>query len=295
MKRVIILLLIIGLAASVLAMQMTIHKTDNTVISIPISEVASITFEEITSGGMVFVEGGTFNPTDTYTVTLSSFYIGKFEVTQAEYQVVMGTNPSYFGGNPERPVERVSWYNTIEYCNRLSMMEDLTPAYSYSTYGTNPDNWPAGWNSSDSNHTNVSCNWSANGYRLPTEMEWMFAAIGGNQSQDYSYSGSDNIDEVAWYIDNSGSQTHDVGTKAPNELLTFDMSGNVREWCWDIYGIYPSGSYTNPTGPLSGQVRVLRGGCCGSNSEECTVTNRDFIFPLSAGGTGGFRVSRIVP
>jgi len=298
MKRITIFLLILGLAASVLAMQMTIHKTDNTEVSIPISEIESITFEEpIVPDGMVYVEGGTFSPDGgNYNVTLSSFYIGKYEVTQAEYEAVMGANPSLFGGNPDRPVEAVIWFNAIEYCNRLSIMEGLTPAYSYNTYGTNPDDWPSGWNTNDANHTNVSCNWSANGYRLPTEMEWMFAALGGNQSQGYTYSGSNNIDDVAWYSDNSGSQTHDVGTKGPNELVTYDMSGNVWEWCWDIWNLsYPSGSYTNPTGPVSGPYRVRRGGSWSYYLYYCTVTYRLYHNPQSADWNFGFRICRNSP
>ena len=224
----------------------------------------------------VFVQGGTFH-NGTSNVTLSSFYIDKYELTQAGYQAVMGTNPSYFGGNPNRPVEIVSWFNAIEYCNRRSLQEGLTPCYSYSTYGTNPDGWPSGWNTSYSNHTNVSCNWTANGYRLPTEMEWMFAAKGGNQSQGYTYSGSNDLNAVGWYWDNWGASaysTHTVGALAANELGTFDMSGNVFEWVWDIYGSYPSGSQTNPTGANSGSGRVLRGGSWSNYANYCPVSYR---------------------
>jgi hypothetical protein len=224
----------------------------------------------------ILVEGGTFN-NGTSDVTISSFYIDKYELTQAGYQAVMGTNPSYFGGNPNRPVEIVSWFNAIEYCNRRSLQEGLTPCYSYSTYGTNPDGWPSGWNTSYSNHTNVSCNWTANGYRLPTEMEWMFAAKGGNQSQGYTYSGSNDLNAVGWYWDNWGASaysTHTVGALAANELGTFDMSGNVFEWVWDIYGSYPSGSQTNPTGANSGSGRVLRGGSWSNYANYCPVSYR---------------------
>ncbi|MBW6515655.1 MAG: chitobiase/beta-hexosaminidase C-terminal domain-containing protein [Candidatus Cloacimonetes bacterium] len=247
---------------------------------------------------LVFVEGGSFSPDGgNYLVTLSSYYIGKYEVTVAEYASVMGTNPSYWGYNPDRPVERVSWFNAIEYCNRLSMLEGLTPAYSYSTYGTDPDNWPSVWDTSNANHINVSCNWTANGYRLPTEMEWMFAAMGGNQTQGYFYSGSDNLNEVAWHLNNSSNRTHDVGTKAPNELLTYDMSGNVWELCWDIsQENYPSGAYTNPTGPVSGLRRMKRGGCWRSSGYYCTVTYRGIELNATyIDNNLGFRVSRISP
>ena len=245
----------------------------------------------------ILVEGGTFN-NGTSDVTISSFYIDKYELTQAGYQAVMGTNPSYFGGNPNRPVEIVSWFNAIEYCNRRSLQEGLTPCYSYSTYGTNPDGWPSGWNTSYSNHTNVSCNWTANGYRLPTEMEWMFAAKGGNQSQGYTYSGSNDLNDVGWYWDNWGSannSTHSVGALAANELGTFDMSGNVWEWVWDIYGSYPSGSQTNPTGANSGSSRVFRGGGWGSDALGCTVSFRNGYNATGSSYILGFRCVRVSP
>ncbi|MFA5672680.1 MAG: SUMF1/EgtB/PvdO family nonheme iron enzyme [Synergistaceae bacterium] len=244
----------------------------------------------------VFVQGGTFH-NGTSNVTLSSFHIGKYEVTQAEYQAVMGTNPSWFSGN-HRPVEQVSWLNAIEYCNRRSMQEGLTPCYSYGTYGTNPDGWPSGWNTSVSNHTNVSCNWTANGYRLPTEMEWMFAAKGGNQSQGYTYSGSNDLNAVGWYWDNWGTSehsTHTVGALAANELGTFDMSGNVWEWVWDIYGNYPSGNQTDPTGPVSGSYRVVRGGSWYDFANVCTVSYRSSRDATSPGDYIGFRVIRVSP
>ena len=242
----------------------------------------------------ILVEGGTFN-NGTSDVTVSSFYIDKYELTQAGYQAVMGTNPSYWAGNPNCPVERVSWFNAIEYCNRRSLQEGLTPCYSYSTYGTNPDDWPSGWNTSYSNHTNVNCNWTANGYRLPTEMEWMFAAKGGNQSQGYTYSGSNTIGDVAWYYSNSSSTTHTVGTKAANELGTFDMSGNVCEWVWDIYGSYPSGSQNNPTGANSGSARVFRGGSWSDYADVCTVSSRFYSNATASGNDVGFRCVRVSP
>jgi len=251
-------------------------------------------------GNFILVEGGTFN-NGTSNVTISSFYIDEYELTQAGYEALMGTNPSYFGGHSSRPVEQVSWFRAIEYCNRRSMQEGLTACYSYSGCGTNPDNWPSGWNTENANHINVSCNWTANGYRLPTEMEWMFAAKGGNLSQDYSYSGSNDINVVAWYRINaydvgtghSDYGTHNVGTKAPNEQVTFDMSGNVYEWCWDIYDSYPTGNCTDPTGPASGTSRVLRGGGWSSNDIYCTVSYRYFHFAPYTNDNLGFRVCRI--
>ena len=245
--------------------------------------------------GFITVTGGTFN-NGTSDVTLSSFYMDKYEITQAEYQAVMGVNPaSGYGVGSNYPVYYVSWFNAIEYSNRRSLQEGLTPCYSYSTYGTNPDNWPAGWNSSNTNHTNVNCNWTANGYRLPTEMEWMFAAKGGNQSQGYTYSGSNTIGDVAWYSSNSGNTTHTVGTKAANEQGIFDMSGNVWEWNWDIYGSYPSGSQNNPTGANSGSSRVLRGGSWFNNAITCTVSYRSNPYATGSSGNIGFRCVRVSP
>lgn len=247
--------------------------------------------------GFITVEGGTFS-NGTSNVTLSTFYLDRTEITQGEYLAVMGTNPSNFTGDLSRPVEKTTWFNAIEYCNRRSMQENLTPCYSYKVgeieYGTNPDNWPSGWSGTASNHTNFSCSWTANGYRLPTEMEWMFAARGGNSTHNYTYSGSNTLGNVAWYTSNSSSTTHPVATKNANELQLFDMSGNVWEWCWDIYyGSYPTEDQTNPHGPSSGTYRVLRGGCWGYDASFCTVSNR---FRGSATGgysNFGFRVCRI--
>jgi formylglycine-generating enzyme required for sulfatase activity len=177
-----------------------------------------------------------------HTVTVSSFYMSKYEVTQKEWRDIMGNSPSYFKGDT-LPVEQVSWYEAVEYCNRRSVKEGLTPAYGGSA------------------STGISCNFKANGYRLPTEAEWEYAAKEGNKDgMSYEYSGSNSIGSVAWYGDNSGSTTHPVGTKAPNSLGIYDMTGNVWEWCWDWYGSYSGGSQTDPVGASSGTNRVWRGG-----------------------------------
>jgi formylglycine-generating enzyme required for sulfatase activity len=233
----------------------------------------------------VWVEGGTFsmgsNAADAYDnekpvhqVTVSSFYMAKYPVTQKEWISVMRNNPSTFRGD-DLPVERVTWYEAIEYCNRLSDREGLTPCY-----GGTADN--------------VICNWNANGYRLPTEAEWEYAAKGGGKDRFvvYEYSGSDDADEVGWYGDNSGGTTHPVGKKLPNSLGIYDMSGNVCEWCWDRYGDYSSESQTDPFGPTSGSTRVFRGGSWRSFAWNFRSTIRRGFDPGNQYDDVGFRLVR---
>ena len=232
---------------------------------------------------MVLVSGGTFSMGSSsgesdekpvHQVTVSSFMMGKYEVTQEQYQKVMGTNPSFFTNGadaPKRPVERVSWYDAVSFCNKLSEMEGLQKVYTM-------------------NGTNVQADFSRNGYRLPTEAEWEYAARGGSQSRTYSYSGSNNPDQVAWYDQNSGSTTHQVGTKAANELGLYDMSGNVWEWCWDFYGTYPNGAQTDPVGASSGDSRVFRGGGWYNSAESLRSAFRNRIYPGGSFSFLGFRV-----
>lgn len=227
---------------------------------------------------LVLVEGGTFN-NETADVTISSFYIGKYEITQAEYEAVIGSNPAQdFGFGENYPVNYVTWCNAVEYCNALSILEGLTPCYDTSDW---------------------SCDFSVNGYRLPTEMEWMFAAKGGNEELATRYNGWAGTNEVfeltnyAWYRSNSGSTSHIVGTKLPNQLGIYDMSGNVMEWCNDWYAnSYNSSSQTDPIGPLSGSVRVTRGGGWGFNTYYCRVTSRLCGSPTGHSKYIGFRVAR---
>lgn len=228
---------------------------------------------------MIFVEGGTFqmgniggedDEKSVHSVTVSSFYMCDHEVTQEEYRKIMGTNPSYDIGD-NLPVNQSSWYNAIEYCNARSLQEGLTPCYAISGDST-------------------TCNFSANGYRLPTEAEWEYAARGGKKSNGYTYSGSNSIRNVAWYSDNAKGWTQDVKTKSPNELGLYDMSGNVWEWCWDRYGEYPSSSQTNPTGASSGSDRVIRGGTCNGYYSFCSVAFRLGYNPSDSNIPAGFRV-----
>jgi formylglycine-generating enzyme required for sulfatase activity len=202
-----------------------------------------------TLDGMVRIDGGTFtmgsladepdrnNDETQHRVTVSPFWMGKHEVTQKEWRAVTGTSPSYFSGD-DLPVENVSWYDAVEYCNARSEQEGLTPAYTV-----------AG--------ETVTWNRSANGYRLPTEAEWEYACRAGTTTPYYTGSA---VDSAGWHEGNSGGTTHPVEQKAANAWGLYDMHGNVWEWCWDWYGNYPSGPQTDPAGAGSGSYRVFRGG-----------------------------------
>lgn len=204
---------------------------------------------------MVYVSGGTFQMGATseqrgdaykdehpvHQVTLDSFYICKYEATQALWKEVMGHNPSHFVGN-NLPVESVSWDDCQVFIRKLNAL-------------------------------------TGKNFRLPTEAEWEFAARGGNNRRGNKYGGSNNIEEVAWYSDNSEGKTHVVGTKSPNELGLYDMSGNVWEWCQDWFGSYSSASQTNPTGVSTGSDRVLRGGSWIFNARNCRSSHRFLSAP----------------
>ena len=223
---------------------------------------------EIPAIDMVQVSGGTFTmgctPEQggdcasgerwTHQVTLSDYEIGKYEVTQAQWQAVMGNNPSNFKGD-NLPVENVSWNKVQEFIKKLN-----------AATGRN--------------------------YRLPTEAEWEYAARGGSRSRGYKYSGSGNIGDVAWYGGNSGSKTHPVGTKQANELGIHDMSGNVYEWVSDWYGGYSGNTQTNPGGASSGSYRVDRGGGWLDGAQSARVSARYYDVPGPRSGYLGFRLAR---
>ena len=217
---------------------------------------------------MVDVEGGTFTMGATseqssdaesdekpaHKVTLSNYSIGETEVTQALWQAVMGSNPSHFTGDKQRPVENVSWNECQTFIKKLNQL-------------------------------------TGENFRLPTEAEWEYAARGGRSSKRYKYSGSNIIGDVAWYTSNSSSKTHAVKTKQPNELGIYDMSGNVYEWCSDWFGCYSSSAVTNPKGLSSGSNRVLRGGSWFNYARYCRVAYRNNNSPASRHYYYGLRLS----
>lgn len=230
---------------------------------------------------MVFVEGGKFlmgsddgltDEKPLHWVTLDGFWIGKYEVTQEHWESVMGANYWKFKGS-KRPCDGVSWFEAVEFCNKLSEKEGLNQAYSGSG-------------------NNIICNFNANGYRLPTEAEWEFAARGGIKSKGYKYSGSNEVEKVGWFRKNSGGTTSEVGAKLPNELGLFDMSGNVWEWCWDRYSEYNSSNASNPSGSNTGSSRVLRGASIDYDADNCRVTGRGGSPPSVDYFGNGFRLVR---
>ena len=257
---------------------------------------------------MIYVPGGTFtmgrttgsgfsHELPTHTVTLNSFYIGKFEVTQAEYSQNMQPGSSWtsgYGLGDNYPAYYVSWYAILKYCNLRSIAEGLNPCYTING-STNPANWGAVPTDNNDAWDAAICDWNANGYRLPTEAEWEYAARGATNNPDYLYSGSDDINAVAWYDGNNSTYgSKPVGTNSPNGIGTNDMSGNVYEWCWDWYSssYYSNSPQNNPTGPASGSYRVRRGGCWYSGATLCRVALRFYYRPDYSYDVIGFRLCR---
>ena len=234
-----------------------IKDTDESPIEI---SVGKETFRLVKVKGGVFTMGATSEQRDeadsdespAHSVLLDNYCIGETVVTQGLWKAVMGSNPSKWEGD-DLPVEGVSWNDAQEFVKRLNHETGRT-------------------------------------FRLPTEAEWEYAARGGSKSRGYKYSGSEDLDEVAWYKYNSGGKTHPVKGRRANELGLYDMSGNVWEWCHDWFGVYSGDAQLNPQGPTSGSYRVLRGGSWGSIARYCRVSYRGYIAPLSRDGDVGFRL-----
>ena len=243
-------------------------------------------------------------PVHEVTIT-KSFYMGKYEVTQAEYEKYCsytGSNSpnSSYGDGDNYPAYYVSWYDALVYCNKRSMAEGLTPCYSIKgstdpkVWGTVPELYDC-----DDEWDAATCNWNANGYRLPTEAEWEYAARAGDNTVDsLTYSGTSDVNELekyAWYYHNTKLTTHEVGKKEANAFGLYDMSGNVWELCWnwftDSYDTTTEGG-SDPTGASDGSSRVCRGGGFNNLSSGCAVSYRSYDYPYWRPEYLGFRVVR---
>ena len=255
--------------------------------------------ERITESDNIFLKGITI-------IIPKTLWACDHMVTQGEYKAVMGTNPSYFSSNPapgeiqeNRPVDSVSWYDALVYCNRLSIKEGLTPCYTIKKT-TNPDLWGETPKTlPDKDWDAVICDFSANGYRLPTKVEWAYLARGGNLTNEGQtiYSGSDNADEVAWtidtcyYIGNKGRTygTHEVKKLKPNALGLYDMSGNLFEWCWDGYKFNPNPGVDAPKKYIGVIFHYAGGGCWDWGPNKLDAISS---FAPDASWYTGFRVVR---
>jgi formylglycine-generating enzyme required for sulfatase activity len=261
---------------------------------------AATLYAQSVSANMVRIQGGTFmmgSPASElgrgsneiqHQVTVSSFYMGKYEVTQKEYQEVMGTNPSYYKGD-NLPVEQVSWYDALVFCNKLSVMEGLTPAYRISgstdtmVWGPVPISDNVTWNA-------VEIVNGSNGYRLPTEAQWEYACRAGTTT---AYNTGDTIsDSTGWYGVLWGGNTHQVGLKPANAWGLYDMHGNVYEWCWDRLGVYPKEAQTDPVGTSQWPARVVRGGAFYSLASALRSASRYSINQAFRGSDFGLRLVR---
>ncbi len=263
--------------------------------------ISSCTFNTSVPADFVFVKGGFTKNTKSNLynsqVFVNDFYMGKYEVTQKEWQEIMGYNPSGFKGE-HLPVESVNWYESIEYCNKRSLKEGLEPVYLIDK----KEKEKANKSEFDSLKYTIKISKNANGYRLPTELEWEYAASGGQESLGYTYSGSNDINEVAWFWKNSGNKeltgewswmilesnqcsTQRTGVKKPNELGIYDMSGNVREWCEDWYQDYRTSI---------GLLKSQRGGGWMGAESRCRIFDRHSFEATGKGADQGLRLCRSI-
>lgn len=260
-------------------------------------------------GILKYVPAGFFqrDATATNTSYVSAFRISQTEITRTQFNAVMGADPSqtgYSSGTGD-PVQLVNWYHAIAFCNKLSIRDRLGQVYSVSgvnfgtlTFANIPVTNNAIWNA-------ATANWTATGYRLPTEMEWQWAAMGANMGADpfavnttgytKAFAGStegNSIGDYAWYFSNSGGYSHPAGSKLPNELGLSDMSGNVWEWCWDWYGVCPAGFHEDYRGADLGTQRIFRGGAYHLDSSLCALNYQGVAAPNYNSHTFGIRVVR---
>ncbi len=294
--------------------KLIIEQQNGTIDSITVKSISQIIFSMPAIPNFIAVTGGTFtmgSPNGVgssaeqpqHTVSLSDFYISNTEIRWGAWDTVYqwGLNNGYsdlpvgrkgYNGDAAHPVTEVNWYDIVKWCNARSEKEGLIPYYYTGSNHTSSNVYRTG--QIDLEKTMVYIN--SDGYRLPTEAEWEYAAQGGYKRHNphFMFSGSNSVETVAWYSTNSNNNSHLVATKSPNELGTYDMSGNVWEWCWDWYGSYNESAQTNPFGVAMGTSRVVRGGSFDNIESHSRVTNRIGNTPTNRYNVIGFRVVKNV-